>query len=662
MKRLFSILLIISFVPVSGKAGEIDSLLNIYDKAKNDSLKARACFKIGDYYENYDVNTAIKWGEKAIIHAEKFKDDLFMVKTLNYTSTYYFAKGDYHHQIELSLKALRLAEEKEFMEQQGSISSNIAAAYMRLEENELAYDWLIKAIDLKEKYSTPEKQAYSISAMGNYYFNMEEFDKALIYHEKAYNLRKEFKDTLKMAINLGNMADCYLELNQLNKAEKLLLEAYQLRKYYNDHYGIVKSQINLSWLYSMKGEDHTAIKYVDSAYQFSLVAEMSDLHQDATLQLADLYANIKDYHKAYEYQHEAFTGWIALHEEQATYDLNELQTFYQTEKIESQNNLLLKDSEIKDLKIKSDAAEIKNQDFIIWVSSAGLLLSLGFVFLLVKWNKKKKKTNALLREQKSEILIQKEIVEEKNHEILDSIRYAKRIQAAILPPKKLVKEYLNNSFILYKPKDVVAGDFYWMEHKNGKVLFAAADCTGHGVPGAMVSVICNNALNRSVREHGLTDPGKILDKSRKIVIEEFSKSDEEVKDGMDIAICSLEGKTLKYAGAHNPLWIIRNGAREVEEIKANKEPIGKFMEQTPYDTHTIELNTGDTFYLFSDGFADQFGGEKGKKFKTANFKKLLVSVQHESIEQQKNSIDMSFEKWKGELEQLDDVCVIGVRV
>jgi serine phosphatase RsbU (regulator of sigma subunit) len=219
---------------------------------------------------------------------------------------------------------------------------------------------------------------------------------------------------------------------------------------------------------------------------------------------------------------------------------------------------------------------------------------------------------------------------------------------------------LEESFILYKPKDIVAGDFYWMEHRDNKVLFAAADCTGHGVPGAMVSVVCNNALNRSVREHGLTDPGKILDKTREIVIQEFEKSDEEVKDGMDIALCSLQGNTLAYAGANNPLWIVRNG--EIIETKADKQPIGKFRAATPFTTHTIELEKGDTIYLFSDGYADQFGGEKGKKMKTVNFKKSLLSLQDKSMTEQKELINIAFEDWRGSLEQIDDVCVIGVRI
>ncbi|MCB0408993.1 MAG: SpoIIE family protein phosphatase, partial [Flavobacteriales bacterium] len=155
---------------------------------------------------------------------------------------------------------------------------------------------------------------------------------------------------------------------------------------------------------------------------------------------------------------------------------------------------------------------------------------------------------------------------------------------------------------------------------------------------------------------------KILDKTREIVIQEFEKSEEEVKDGMDIALCSLKGNTLHYAGANNPLWIIRKGAEEIEEIKADKQPIGKYAEPTPYTTHKIELQKGDTIYIFSDGYADQFGGEKGKKFKAANFKKLLLSIQNETIDQQREIINQAFEEWKGDLEQLDDVCVIGVRI
>lgn len=281
-----------------------------------------------------------------------------------------------------------------------------------------------------------------------------------------------------------------------------------------------------------------------------------------------------------------------------------------------------------------------------------------------------------------------EQLEEKSNEIMDSIRYAKRIQEAILPPSKMVKASLAESFILYMPKDIVAGDFYWMESVGDVVYFAAADCTGHGVPGAMVSVICNNGLNRSVREFGLRTPAEILDKTRELVIQEFEKSEEEVKDGMDISLCALNTKTnaLEWAGANNPLWIVssnngqvarsfpeqtdtersRSGSGEqgalLFELKANKQPIGKYGLETPFTNHSIQLEKGDTIYIFSDGYPDQFGGENGKKYKSGNFKKTLIRLSQESIEKQKVMLDKEFESWRGTLEQIDDVCVIGVRV
>jgi len=257
---------------------------------------------------------------------------------------------------------------------------------------------------------------------------------------------------------------------------------------------------------------------------------------------------------------------------------------------------------------------------------------------------------------------QKEAITIKNNEITSSITYAKRIQNAILPPASVVKELLPDSFILYKPKDIVAGDFYWIENINDTILFAAADSTGHGVPGAMVSVICNNALSRSVREFALTQPAHILDKAREIIIREFEKSEEEVKDGMDISLCALnfKTKTLHWAGANNPLLIIRN--KEIIEIKPDKQPVGKFSGARPFTDHSIELFANDQIYIFSDGYADQFGGPDGKKFKYKALKQLLLDNHEKSMEEQKKSLDAVLLKWKGNLEQVDDICVIGVKI
>jgi len=340
-----------------------------------------------------------------------------------------------------------------------------------------------------------------------------------------------------------------------------------------------------------------------------------------------------------------------------------------------------------------------------------LSLVLFFTLVIALISRRIRKTNQLLykknhkiKSQKQEIekqrdyalqqkLIadqQKNLVQEKNKEITDSLNYATRIQNAIMPPINDLKRHLKDGFIFYQPKDIVAGDFYWLEHiqpenKDKKhVIFAVADCTGHGVPGALVSVVCSNALNRSVREYHLTDPGKILDKTRMLVINEFQKSDDNIKDGMDIALCSLERNDdnliLKYAGANNPLYIVRKSNQAaitsstslirsysfeyytIYEIKANKQPIGLYDAQEPFTTHTITLQKEDTIYLFSDGFVDQFGGSKGKKFKAKAFRELLIKVQDLPMDKQKAFIEAIFHKWRGKMDQIDDVCILGIKI
>ncbi len=265
-------------------------------------------------------------------------------------------------------------------------------------------------------------------------------------------------------------------------------------------------------------------------------------------------------------------------------------------------------------------------------------------------------------ERTKEINEQKHLLLEKQKEMFDSISYAKRLQEAILPPQEFINSYIPDNFILYKPKDLVAGDFYWAEHVGDKFFIAAADSTGHGVPGCMVSVVCSNALNRSVKEFNLTDTGKILDKTRELVLETFAKSTSDVKDGMDISLLSIDtkNKQLFWSGANNPLWYIEDN--ELKEIKADKQPIGKSDHAKPFTTHQIDYKENTTFYLFTDGFADQFGGPKGKKFKYKPLSDLLVLNNNFSFQEQGTILDKTFSDWKGDLEQVDDVCVIGLKL
>jgi serine phosphatase RsbU (regulator of sigma subunit) len=276
-------------------------------------------------------------------------------------------------------------------------------------------------------------------------------------------------------------------------------------------------------------------------------------------------------------------------------------------------------------------------------------------------------------ERTEEVVRQKEEIEVKNQElevlykhVTDSIKYAKRIQEAILPPDSLVKKVLPNSFVLYKPKDIVSGDFYWIDQKDGKSMFAAVDCTGHGVPGAFMSIVGYNILKQAVSNNPFTSPALILDVLNEGVSETLHHGHDatQSKDGMDLSFCAIDyaKMELQYAGAYNPLYLIRNG--ELIQTKADKFPIGYFLgeEKKKFTNHTIPLQKGDTIYIFSDGYADQFGGPNGKKFMASHFRDLLLDVNKHPIEKQKDLLNKTIEEWRGPLDQVDDILVIGVKI
>ncbi len=278
---------------------------------------------------------------------------------------------------------------------------------------------------------------------------------------------------------------------------------------------------------------------------------------------------------------------------------------------------------------------------------------------------KVKERTAEVVKQKEEIEKQNEKISELYEEVTDSIKYAKGLQEAILPPDEFVSENLPDSFILYKPKDIVSGDFYWMEKKKGKIYFAAVDCTGHGVPGAFMSIVGYNALNEALRTND--NPGSILDALNRGVsktLHNNSSMGTTTKDGMDLALCCYDAKTkeLQFAGAYNPLYLIRDG--EVVQVKADKFAIGTYYEDESkkFTNHTIQLQPNDYIYVFSDGYADQFGGPKGKKFMYKRFRDYLLTLNGKSMGTQKEFLNNTLEDWKGPLEQIDDILVIGMHI
>jgi serine phosphatase RsbU (regulator of sigma subunit) len=478
-----------------------------------------------------------------------------------------------------------------------------------------------------------------------------------------------------LALDQKDSANYFFQL-KINHESEFLFSSDDPNVFALDDGRLIKAGQLLSLIsyYVYFDQNNLAAALIDKVF----AQENIELHPNVLAQYnsigSEAYYKIGEYKKAAE----CYQGYMEFTDSSNTKYIKTLQdagTAYADAQIKMEQNRTL-EVELKQKEITKKEKE--NKKIILYsfgIGSFGLII---FLFIIYKRFKKSQRQKEIIENQKIE-------VEQQKNEIVDSIVYAKRIQKAILPPASKIDKYLPNSFVLYKPKDIVAGDFYWLQNSQEGVIVAAADCTGHGVPGAMVSVVCNNGLNRATREFKLTDPGEILDKTREIVTAEFAKSEEDVKDGMDIALIKIKGTQVQFAGALNPLWIVKNGSHDLDEIKSqfsesalinvekianstfievkgDKQPIGVYHQQKPFISHTIELDRGDRIYIFSDGFADQFGGEKGKKFKAKNFKKLLISIQEKPIDEQGVLLEESFEGWKGNLEQLDDVCVIGVRL
>jgi serine phosphatase RsbU (regulator of sigma subunit) len=313
-----------------------------------------------------------------------------------------------------------------------------------------------------------------------------------------------------------------------------------------------------------------------------------------------------------------------------------------------------------------------------WFILLSMIVFVSSVYAVIRYRtykllSDKEELEKLVRERTIEVVAQKEEIEKNRDEIernvkniTDSIKYAKRIQRAIFPTNVDIKKLLPESFVFFRSKGIVSGDFYWVEKKDDKVLFAAVDCTGHGVPGAFMSLVANNLLNQAITEHGLTKPAAILDEVNSGLTNTLHQTYEEssVKDGMDIALCALDSKKmiLEYAGAYNPVFIVRKG--ELIEAKGNKFPIGVFVGEKlkKFTNHEIKLEKGDSIYVFSDGFADQFGGPFAKKFKKREFKNMLLRIGHLPMNEQIKEIEKTLEDWQGSNEQVDDIVVFGVRV
>ena len=586
--------------------------------------------------------------------------------TLNLLGTAYHRTGDLEQSLDYYLQAIEQAEINGNPQCLNSPISNIGSLYSDMGDKEKALEYDLRALSIARGSGNLGGMALAYNKLGTFYQETGHLDTAKLFYKEAMKLYEEANDNSGAAHVYNNMAIIYFMEDNTEESLIHFRMAMKMRLASRDMINYSQSLMNMGIYYQMLEEYDSAIYYADSSIGVAITHHGLLEQKDSYLVLSECYESKGDFKRSLI----AYKSFVlikdSIMDENGLKNIQEMETKYQSK--EQQKEL-----ELKDLKIKQEAeekkyAESKNnfQFLIIGIAGACMLLIL---VLIGRGYFTKRKSNIKLADINEELESQKSIIEEKNKDITDSILYAQKIQEAMLHSHTDVSNVFPNSFIIYKPKDIVAGDFYWWVNEGNRFYLAAADCTGHGVPGAMISVACANILNKSLKELGLSKPSDILDKTAELVIEAFSVSENEqtyIKDGMDIALCAIEkgdkdNVTIEFSGANNPLWIFRKNG-EFEEIRGDRQPIGYFENQKPFTNSSITLEKGDTIYLFSDGYADQFGGGKNKKFKSSNLKKKLLSIQSNSLEVQKEILEKEFDDWKGNFTQTDDVCLIGLRI
>lgn len=622
--------------------------------ADNDSTKAIAHMNLGLTFDyQYNFSEAISNYHKSLAKYTLLDDSLGITRVLLNMGIVNYYKGDLDSSIFYYVKTLGMAERINETNLMSSALSNLGTIHRGLEEFDMALRYHLKSLKIEIKLGNRDGEASSYNNIALCYRGLKEYNKSLEFYNKCLEIRRKDNDSPGMAIVLTNIGQLYYFKKEFKKSLTYNLEALSFENEIKNEIGVGESYVNIGDCYLELGNLKKSIEYLEKALITSEKFKTPDLLLATLEGLSEAYSKTNEFEKAFEANHRYSSLQDSLFKESRMKQVKELEVKYQTNQAEKENELLTKENVINNLQLVRQEEHKWNLYFGI----ALMLLILILVFYAYRNNRSSSKKLAL-RSKKIELMNGE--LQLKNKSITDSIVYAKRIQEAILPQDKFVKQSLPNSFILYKPKDIVSGDFYWMEQVEDSVLFAAVDCTGHGVPGAFMSIVGNNGLNRAVRENKNRNPEVILDVLNEYVIKAIQQQKADVKDGMDIALCNLNTKTnlLKYSGAFNPLYLIRDGVLKI--YKGDRQPIGDARRQ--FTQKEIDLQKDDICYIFTDGYADQFGGIKDKKFNLKRFKRTLLDIHTFPLDYQREQLERIFEEWKGKKEQLDDICVIGFKV
>ncbi len=700
-----------SVFKLTAQDSKIDSLIKVVKEAGEDTIAVDALLELGEK-TNDDPNKKFLYLDKALKLSLKLDYKSGIGRSYLTIGVYYTTQSDFEQAVKCLDKASLIFKELDLKDMEVATLGNMGNVHCYLGDFEKGLECFLDALDVMYELGDKSWIATAKNNIGSVYIYLEEDSIALVYYKDALSIYKEIGDEIGMSLALGNLGNVYNSQNKHELAVKYYLKAVSLDEKTGNIQQLGINYTNLGTAYSDIQDNENAVKYIKKAVLvFENTGNKNGL-SIAYLTLSYYYRDNNDFLNAKKYLKLSYKitkeigakhTLMKVYEELAYHDsingnfLSALENFkmysalkdtiFKAEKSEQIAEMQIRfDTEQKEkenelLKEKNAGNELINQRKNILIIAVTGVLILMFIIgiIVIRTSRLRKKTNNELEDknfeinqQKEEIITQNEVLHqqnikiEKSHKkITDSINYASRIQEAMLPAKVAIDQFLPENFIFFKPRDIVSGDFYWIKEVKNHLVIVVADCTGHGVPGALVSMLGMSLLNDIVNKENITQANQVLEELRSGIKKSFKQTGnmDEQKDGMDLALCviNLETELMQYAGANIPLYHFRNN--ELIIYKPVLNPIGISHKEIPFENHEIQLQNDDVFYMFSDGIIDQFHHQSNEKFKSVRLKELLEKVRMKSMTEQYTAIDEMYIEWTGDIKnQTDDILLMGFKI
>lgn len=614
--------------------------------------KMEVLLNISQNTRDYAPQMSIDFGQQYLDLSRQLGDREQEIEALKNLGRTYYNLGDFDRTIQYFINILRLQEERDDKPGLASAFNSLGYVYSEIGRPETALDYYQRSLLIKEQLNDSAVIASTLSNIGRVYINIGEPDKAFEYFARALAIDESINNQEGKYKSLNNIGLAYKSLQSYDSALYYFAEARKIIEIVENKYDKADVLNNISDVYVALGNYNRAIELYNEALNLGTSIGANIKIQETYRGLSDAYAGLRYYQLALQYYQRFSESRDSLYNEASSQQIARIETDYRIQKREKEIELLKKEAQIRNLNLEKNKA-------ISYYLSGGLVLFFVLVAVLYSKYQFKIRSNKILEKQNREIA-------NKNLNIMDSIMYAKGIQEAILPDNSLLDQVFQDAFIFCQPRDIVNGDFFWFAGKGNYLVMAAVDCTGHGVPGAFMTVMGNSMLNQIVLEQDIFVPSQILHELNQSILNTLHQDNFNTNssDGMDMAVCLYDTtkQEVTFSGAKRPLYYFKD--RKFNIIKGNNNSVGGtlYHKKKIYDDHTISLGKDDTFYLFSDGITDQFGENLDKKFMNRRWQQLLEKIQDQTMDQQCECIKNEINDWMGNFEQTDDMLVIGVRV